>query len=101
MAIKTVLFADSHKAEREKYKKLLDTAINERASRIKFLGDADGYGGYSNLMGLKLFAAQAGIEVDLVRGNHDQAWLDYANGEDKRCVTSGETDFNIKHDKQI
>ena len=98
---KNLVFTDSHRVGRAQYKKLLDAAIAEYVEEITFLGDIDFNRGYHLFLEFMNYAFQAGIPVQAVRGNHDQAWLDYADGIDEKCKPNGEKDTGLKKDKKV
>jgi hypothetical protein len=83
---KTLVFADAHGAEAEKYSALLDIAVGESIGCIRFLGDIDYAEGYLSFMDFSENARNEGIEVSQIKGNHDQAWQDYALGLETRVV---------------
>lgn len=98
---RTLVFTDAHNAGRKSYKSVLDTAIAENIHSIMFLGDVDMSQNYHEFLRFVDFASGAGITVKSIKGNHDQAWLDYANGLEDRCVATGKTDPSLKGDRQV
>ena len=80
---KTLIFADAHFARNYDYELLVDVAEREGTDRIVYLGDTDGVDSYRRLIDFRNRITDLGLGLDLIRGNHDQAWLDYIEGDDE------------------
>lgn len=98
---KTIVFGDAHKADKWKYRDLLDTARAEGVQQIVFVGDIDNGTHVQDYLNFTRFAGRAGIATGAVLGNHDNAMLQYINGRDERVVTGQYKDKILKGDGQV
>jgi hypothetical protein len=99
--MKTLIFTDAHHVKENAYDRLFEEIKNRDIQHVKFLGDIDQIKGYQAFFEFRKKLKQENIDFDYIKGNHDQAWLEYAQGLEERVVGNVEIDPSIKTPEYI
>ncbi len=99
--MKTLVFTDAHHAKESAYEQLFEEIKKLKIQDVKFLGDIDQIRGYQDFFQFGKKLRQEDINFDYIKGNHDQAWLEYAQGLEERVCGNVEVDPSVKTPEYI